>query len=219
ASARGPVSSPPLLSKGESIGRGIHHAPPFDDCERRDPMWRRGSRAGDVTNLTASALERIRDERAVAPPGHGLGAHDRGAPPPGELNEFVDRGRELWRLHVVGIAAEAVVAPRAVDGIRARPAQAAELGRVQVLDAGLAHRDLEGRLGEVRHAPRSGRGADVDEGAHVVAPQQLDQVLRRARGVTDRQDLREGTTSGTRTRFVYVCPLYVNVPENRYAGS
>jgi hypothetical protein len=71
----------------------------------------------------------------------------------------------------------------------------------------------------MRHAPGARRGPHVDEQLHAVSPEEVDELLRGARGVPYGQDLRLGTTNGTRTLFTYVCPLYENEPEKRYAGS
>ena len=94
---------------------------------------------------------------------------------------------------------------------------------MQVVDATRGQLDFERRAGKMWHSPRAGRGTHVDEAYDAVQPQQLDELCQRPGRVTDRQDdyyrRCDGSTSGTRTLFVYVCPLYWNVPENMYTGS
>jgi hypothetical protein len=50
--------------------------------------------------------ERVGDERAVAAPGHGFGAHQGDALLLGQLDDFLDCLCESRRLHVIGVAAK-----------------------------------------------------------------------------------------------------------------
>ena len=70
----------------------------------------------------------------MAAPGHGLGAHHREPPPLLRRHQLLERRRELGRLHVVGVAAEGLVAPGGVGRIRAWLAQSAQLLDVPVGD-------------------------------------------------------------------------------------
>ena len=69
----------------------------------------------------------------------------------------------------------------------------------------------------MRHPARTRRRAHIDQALDTVQLQQLDELVQRACRMTDRQNYERsvGSTSGTRTLFVYVCPLYENVPEKR----
>jgi len=88
-------------------------------------------------------------------------------------------------LHVVGVAAEAGVAPAGIDGIGARFAQAAKGGDVKVFD--LVKREKLRKIFdiEMRHAAGAGHGADVDEDLDVVLAQDGEEFVDGARGMAE----------------------------------
>jgi hypothetical protein len=68
----------------------------------------------------------------------------------------------------------------------------------------------------MRHPPRAGRRADVDQQLDPVELEQLDEnVERPGRVAYGQDDLSDGSTSGTSTRLTYVCPLNWKLPEKR----
>ena len=77
----------------------------------RQRMQSRTASADDFPHFDASHQERIGDQGTVATPRNGLGAHDRDPLQGCERNEFVKMLLEIRGLHVIGIAAEACVAP------------------------------------------------------------------------------------------------------------
>src|SRR5689334_6092614 len=107
----------------------------------------------------------------TAPP-HGLGAHhhrSRGCRTRAAAlrcrprNQLVERLAELCRLHVIRVAAEALVFPRRIEGIAARLPQAAKSSEVAIRDSGCRQRGLERLARELRMATRSRDGPDVAE--------------------------------------------------------
>ena len=73
--------------------------------------------AKDVFDGNAASGECVGHERAVAAPGDSFGAHKGARLFGSERDGTVERGREFFGLHVVGIATEAGVAPGGVDGV------------------------------------------------------------------------------------------------------
>jgi hypothetical protein len=83
-------------------------------CERCEPMRLQTLRTGDLASGHAVRGQGVGDQRTVAAPRHGLGAHERDAVGPRQLEEAPEFGIEVRRLHVVGVAAEREVAPAGV---------------------------------------------------------------------------------------------------------
>src|SRR5205823_828694 len=112
--------------------------------EWREPVRLRTAAADDVLDGHAPGQQGVRDEASVAAPGHGLGAHDghvsgrwrrrrrRGADRQGttflEAQQPLQAITELLALHVVCVAAEALVSPARVALVRARTPEPAQLG-------------------------------------------------------------------------------------------
>jgi len=63
--------------------------------------------------------ERVADQRPMAAPVEGLGAHDGGPTLPGEIPELVETASELFGLYVISEASEARAAPTAIGGFAA----------------------------------------------------------------------------------------------------
>jgi hypothetical protein len=70
--------------------------------------------------------QRIRDERAVTPPGHGLRTHDRRPPTACHTHQLPEGSVKLRGLHVVGKAAETRISLGRIDGVAVRMSQTAE---------------------------------------------------------------------------------------------
>jgi hypothetical protein len=67
----------------------------------------RASWADDFAHFNSPRQQSICYQRAVAAPGNGFGAHDRGLLRFREVNQIVPRFAEIGCLHVIGEAAEA----------------------------------------------------------------------------------------------------------------
>src|SRR5919198_1361121 len=144
-------------------------------------MRPRQARADDMRDRHSADRERVGNQRAVAPPRYGLGAYQGEATAPSELQHVLQGASKRIGLHVIGVAAKRLVAPRAVGRVPPRTAQAAERWQMNVADS----RCLEGvrkRAGLVlRIAPRAWDGANVGEGGHPMVPQECKEVLDRSR--------------------------------------
>jgi hypothetical protein len=79
----------------------------------------------DVLDGNAADGEVVGHQRAMAAPGHSFGAHQHHVLVGTGAEQFVDGGRKLRRLHVVGVSAKAGVAPASVDGVLTGVAQTA----------------------------------------------------------------------------------------------
>ena len=166
---------------------GVGDAVTLHARERRERVGLRLVRPHEVENGVTACGQRVRDERAVATPGDRFRAHDRHGPGiPRERAEVVQRGRELWTLHVIREPPEARVPPRGVVGVGSRLAQTPQ--RLHVLVANPLPRQLraQGFAVELRRMPRARNGADIDQQMDPDAPQDFHQLLEGAGGVPDR---------------------------------
>src|SRR3990172_6035051 len=73
----------------------------------------------DMRDGPAPHHERVGDQRPMAAPGEGFGAHDGGPTPPGKIPELVEAASELFGLHVISEASEASAEPTAIGGFAA----------------------------------------------------------------------------------------------------
>src|SRR5207247_1281040 len=88
-----------------------------------------------VPDVDAPREERIGDQLAMAAPGDRLGAEDGGRSLAGEVEQPVELGLELGRLHVVGIGAEGRARPGVVGRVALAVASPAQTGKPGVGDA------------------------------------------------------------------------------------
>src|SRR3712207_5291556 len=65
-----------LALKELALRRGIAKSPLFDDRKWRERVDRRADTAHDLANHVTANGERVSDQRAVAAPWHGFGAHE-----------------------------------------------------------------------------------------------------------------------------------------------
>ena len=109
---------------------------------------------------------------------------------------------ELGRLHVVGVAPERGIPPGCVLlGPLPRAPQPAERRQVDVADPGPRERACERRALELRVRARARDGADVGERHDRRGGEQLEELLDRARGVSDREHPRAAPSGrGTQLR-------------------
>src|SRR5690606_17398638 len=103
--------------------------------ERRELVVTIAGPGQDLDHRDLPHVQRVGHQRAMTAPWNGLGAHDRGAGVAADLHQVVDRVVERVGLHVVGVAAKALVAPAGVGRILARMPQAAQFGHRNVIDA------------------------------------------------------------------------------------
>jgi MacB-like protein len=169
---------------------GISDACPSETSERRERVSLAARRTEDVLHLNATRQERVRDQRAVTPPGYCFRAHDRDLFSACQLHQLLEVRREFRGLHVVGVPAEGGVAPTGVGRVAARMAQAAEPGHVYVPDPCRAERLRQRVAIELRITARARHGAHVREAFDAVDAQQADEVFDGPGGMTDGKDER-----------------------------
>jgi hypothetical protein len=107
--------------------------------------------------------ERIRDERAVTPPRHGLRAHDCRPPAARQTNQLPEGSIKLRGLHVVGKAAETRISPGCIDGVAVRMSQTAEGKHMDVLNTGTLKGCRQLILVELRVVPRARDGPYIHQ--------------------------------------------------------
>src|ERR1700687_448483 len=167
-------------------GGGVAERPAAHPEEGCAPVRSRGPRALNVEHPPPGHGERVRDQRAVAPPREGLRAHDGGGAPPRDPLEAGLARRELLGLHVVGVAAKRGVAPAEIDRVCPSVAQPAQRLQVPVAElAGVKRARQRGAI-ELRVVPRPGDRANVHHLLHPVGAEQLEELPGGAGGVADR---------------------------------
>src|SRR5262249_58132749 len=110
----------------------------------------RGSVPDDVPDLDTAYEERIGDQLTMATPGHRFGAEDGGRSLARELEQPVERGLELVRVHVVGVGAEGGALPGDVARVALPAASPAQAGKPGVGDARRRERVAQRLAREVR---------------------------------------------------------------------
>src|SRR5439155_1098873 len=102
--------------------------------------------------------------------------------------EAGELGRELRRLHVVGIGAEALAPPGDVRRSGTAAAASAEPGEPGVLESGAREGAGERLAREVRLPPRGREAPHVGDARDAVRAEQRDEVVERERRMSDRVD-------------------------------
>ncbi len=137
--------------------------------------------------VTAENAERIGDQRAMAAPRHRLRAHDRDTFSTACARKRLHRFREGGRLHVIGISAEAFVAPAGVRGALAAVAQAAERGHGQVFDPAVLQCVGQGIRVELRVVTGPRHRADIRQRFYSAGVKEAEEAVDGQRGMTDRE--------------------------------
>ncbi len=147
--------------------------------------------AHQVPDREPPGAEGVGDEQAMAPPGHGLTAHDRQPALDGHRDEVVDGLPVRRAQRVVGVVLEADVQPGGVDGRvhRLAGAPTSELGYMYVVDARIGQPEGHVVAAEVRATPGAGLGAHVGDQLDPVFVQRVDERGFRTRPVPDRPDI------------------------------
>ena len=92
--------------------------------------------AENIFDRNASREQRIADQRTVAAPGHGLGAHDRGRLFGRTFQKSRQPRLKLLGLHVIRVAAKRQVRPGSIPRIFRGVPQASEVFEVEIRDLG-----------------------------------------------------------------------------------
>ena len=167
---------------------GVNDFRSFHVRKRSEGVLFGRSWANDFEHFDAARQQRIGNKRTVAAPRHRLRAHQRRRFFKPETDGVLDSGVKFRRLHVVGISAEAFVAPAQIDGILPWMAQTAQIFHVHIVDSSARQRIGQRFAAELRMATGFGNGANIDELLHAIRLQQIDKFFNRARGVTNGED-------------------------------
>lgn len=149
------------------------HAGPW--CKR---VWARTVAACNLVDLKSANNERIRDQRTMTPPGHGLRAHDCRPPAACQTNQLPEGSIELRSLHVVGKAAETRVSPSCIDRVAPCMSQTAKGRHMDVLNPGSVKGHWQLILVELRVVPRARDGPYIDQPLNAVSLKKSDEVIQ-----------------------------------------
>ena len=143
----------------------------------------------DVSNLRFTKREQgIGNQGAMAAPRNSLGAHESHSLCRSELHHLRQRFLKLDRLHVIGKAPEAGIAPCGVHGVFAGFSQPTEQLQMAVLDS-LNLKGVFQVLGiEVRHVPGSRYSSHIEEQFNSVMLKKFLKLIERAGGVANGVD-------------------------------
>ena len=137
-------------------------------------------RGEDLHDLDAPCDERIADQRAVASPWDGLGAHDGRGLFRCERDEQLERRVEFGCLHVVRETAEGGVAPAGIGRIDAGVTQPAQSFHMPVTDPAVTEEASEIIAVELGIVPGTGYGPNIHQPCDSVCPQQVDKFVEAA---------------------------------------
>jgi len=158
--------------------------------------------AHDVLRANSAHKQGVSDERAMAAPGHRFSAHQGDLTLLSRLDRRFDALRKLLRLHVIRIAAKGGISPASVGRIAPGMAKAAKTWHVDIFQAELHDRSSQRILIELRIVSGTRHRAHIHDASCPVYPEQMDEFIDRARGMTDRQYerqkflIRHASTSG-----------------------
>src|SRR5947207_3884946 len=157
------------------------------DAPERSQLMLLRRRVENVINRDSPGDDGVGDKRAMAAPRHRLGTHDRCRLERGDGEQIVERFAELARLHVVGVSAEAGVAPLGVVRITPAATASAEGGYVSVSAPAVDDRALQIWLRKVGIPRRCGEGAHIDQMCRAFSRQQSLKLLERPGRMPDRK--------------------------------
>jgi hypothetical protein len=159
------------------------HASPRPQHMRLSP---RG--AEDVFHGNAPHCQGIRNQGAVAPPGHRLGTHKERPFTVRPFQQLLKTLLELGRQHVIGVSLEGGILPARVRRVRPAAAQTAESWHMDVADAGLTQSLRKGVAAELWVTPRTGHLPHVHDKGRSMSLQEPHELLQRSVGVADCPD-------------------------------
>src|SRR5580658_1986880 len=145
----------------------------------------------DVLDRDAGGEQIVGDEAAMAAPPHGFGAHEGDPLLAGEAQEVIERAAERLGLGVVGVVAEALLAPERVRrflAVRPLPAPPAQRRDMAIADARRGQRRGERFRVELRMAPRHRKAPHIDDAFDPCLAQQGEELIEAARRMPDGED-------------------------------
>ena len=142
--------------------------------------------AHDVLRANSANKQGVSDKRPMAAPRHRFSAHQGDLILLSRLDRFFEALHKLVRLHVIRIAAKGGISPACVGRIALRMTKASKSWHVDVFQAELLQVSRQRSLIELRIMRRTRHRAHIHDASCPVCPQQMDEFLDRARGMTDR---------------------------------
>ena len=148
-----------------------------DARERGEVMSAAKGFGDDVLHHEAPHHQRVRDQRAMAPPGDRFRTHHGQLFFPRQFHQCFQAGIKLPGLHVIRKAPEGRTVPAAVGRIAPRVAQSSQPRHVEILDFGGEQILGELFLIELRVVPRTGDRPHIDDSFHAMRLQEFKELL------------------------------------------
>src|SRR4051812_41432245 len=106
-------------------------------------------------------------------PPHRFGAHEGCGLSNSQFFQLTERFLKRGRLHMIGVAAERIIFPGGVDGVRNGLATAAQVAHPNVANSGLSESGVHDFLVEVWITVRAWKCADVDKRSDTIGLEQI----------------------------------------------
>src|SRR5262245_5311586 len=123
----------------------------------------------------------------MATPRDGLRTHQRRLLPAAPLQQLTDVPLEFGREHIVGETLKRTIEPGRVRRVRLGLTPTAEAGQMYVADSVVTKFSGQFIAVEMRAMARTWKSTDVDDQTHFAPTQQLDKLIERPVGMTNRQ--------------------------------
>jgi len=143
-----------------------------------------------MPDIPATTHQRIGNQRPVAAPRDGFGAHNRRWALPSMPHQLFQRLPEFSCLHIVGVPAKTVIAPSNVHRILPRLSKAPKRRLVKI-DKARLFQALGQRIRiELRIVAGSRNSADIDEEGDFMGAQEIGEFSDRSGRMADGPDCR-----------------------------
>src|ERR1017187_4146564 len=197
------------IEKSRRLGRVPHPSPlnPRKPGHRmRTPLGLPRGRDEDILHHAASRQHSIANQRPVAPPWDRLGTHHRDAAKTRQAHQPCNLDGELFRLHVVGVATEALVPPAVINALIAgqRMAKTAQPLAPDRSDPSAFQLGKQSRLFVLRIPARARNAPHIHQRAPFVLLARLQKDLDRKRRMPNRQHGHLDASYPT-TAYPHVC--------------
>ncbi len=137
----------------------------------------------DMHDLESPDRQRVGDEGPMAPPGHGLGAHDGRDLFSGKDRQFAQGGGKFRGLHVIRETAKRRVSPALIGGIRMGAAQSPQGFHSAIGDTPVSQEAAQGFPIELRIVPRPRQGPNIDQALNAKGAKHPQELIQGPCGV------------------------------------
>lgn len=177
-----PPSSPNPLPMWLRVPRliactGIRNRRPVDMGPRRDLLRPVTGRTHNIDHIDTPHQKRIPHQRAMTPPGHRLGTHDRGGGISCDADQCTQCLLEFPGLHMIRIPPKRHVPPGRVDRIRRGLSPATEPRQPLVGNIHITQAFRQGIVPVLWIVTRLRDRADIHQRLHPVSLQEIDELL------------------------------------------